>query len=262
MGSGPTGGIVNDYQVFGYSNGQPLAGGHVTRSRVTIGVDLGQRSDPTAIVVCEETLLPVQGRTALASSYTARDLGRLPIGTPYPEVAKRVAGVVDALLARRVGNLRLIVDSTGVGIPVVELIKEALRGKACRLIPATFTYGERLIKNENGDLSVGKAYLVSRLQALLQTGRLKLPVTAESKALAKELADYEIRVDQDANDKYGAFKVGTHDDLVTALGLAVLIPAAPSQAPVVGGTNRVQAALSQIQDHGAGGGMPLRPPKQ
>lgn len=33
--------------------------------------------------------------------------------------------------------------------------------------------------------------------------------------------DYEIRVDENANDKYGAFKVGTHDDLVTSLGLAV-----------------------------------------
>ena len=35
-----------------------------------------------------------------------------------------------------------------------------------------------------------------------------------------ELLDYEIRVDQNANDRYGAFRVGTHDDLVTALGLA------------------------------------------
>jgi hypothetical protein len=37
----------------------------------------------------------------------------------------------------------------------------------------------------------------------------------------QELLDYEIRVDENANDKYGAFRVGTHDDLVTALGLAV-----------------------------------------
>jgi hypothetical protein len=29
-------------------------------------------------------------------------------------------------------------------------------------------------------------------------------------------------VSEDANEKFGAFKVGTHDDLVTALGLAVL----------------------------------------
>jgi hypothetical protein len=28
-------------------------------------------------------------------------------------------------------------------------------------------------------------------------------------------------VSEDANDRYGAFRVGSHDDLVTALGLAV-----------------------------------------
>ena len=39
--------------------------------------------------------------------------------------------------------------------------------------------------------------------------------------MARELEDYEIRVTEDANDRYGAFKVGAHDDLVTALGLAV-----------------------------------------
>jgi hypothetical protein len=44
--------------------------------------------------------------------------------------------------------------------------------------------------------------------------------------LGQELMDYEIRVDQDANDRYGAFAVGSHDDLVTALGLAVQEPAA------------------------------------
>ena len=45
--------------------------------------------------------------------------------------------------------------------------------------------------------------------------------------MADELLDYEIRVDTDANDKYGAFKVGTHDDLVTALGLAVQTDGSP-----------------------------------
>jgi hypothetical protein len=36
-----------------------------------------------------------------------------------------------------------------------------------------------------------------------------------------EPLDYEIRVSEDANERYGAFKVGSHDDLITALGLAV-----------------------------------------
>jgi hypothetical protein len=41
--------------------------------------------------------------------------------------------------------------------------------------------------------------------------------------LIDELLDYEIRVDENANDKYGAFRVAKHDDLVTALGLAVQV---------------------------------------
>ena len=77
--------------------------------------------------------------------------------------------------------------------------------------------------------------MVSRLQALLQTGRILLPKTSEADALARELLDYELRVDQDANERYGAFKVGSHDDLVTALGLAVQEPPpCADSAPAVG----------------------------
>ena len=57
--------------------------------------------------------------------------------------------------------------------------------------------------------------------ALLQTGRIHLPRTREAEVLAQELLDYEIRVNESSNDTYGAFRVGSHDDLVTSLGLAV-----------------------------------------
>jgi hypothetical protein len=86
--------------------------------------------------------------------------------------------------------------------------------------PVIFTSGERRTE-ANGQITLGKAWMVSRLQALLQTERLHLPETSEARQLAKELLDFEIRVDENANDLYGAFKVGAHDDLVTALGLAV-----------------------------------------
>jgi hypothetical protein len=74
--------------------------------------------------------------------------------------------------------------------------------------------------NGHDQVSIGKAWLVSQLQALLQTDRLHLPRTPEAALLAQELLDYEIKVSEDANDRYGAFRVGAHDDLVTALGLA------------------------------------------
>jgi len=79
----------------------------------------------------------------------------------------------------------------------------------------------RLRVHRDGSITLGKAYLVSRLKVLMQGGRMHLARTDEMDAMQKELMDYEIRINEHANDTYGAFKTGAHDDLVTALGLAV-----------------------------------------
>ena len=49
--------------------------------------------------------------------------------------------------------------------------------------------------------------------------------TAEAEALRRELVNYELRVDAQARETFGAFKTGTHDDLATALWLTVQISA-------------------------------------
>lgn len=201
---------------------------------VGIGVDIGQKVDPTALVVAEmvsRTLppLPPERGSLLVpmprqeTAYMVRHLERLPLGTSYPAVGERLAEVVKNVQAIKRGRVCLIVDATGVGTPVVDILKDRLASVSYQLVPVTFTHGDRLTRGAAGAISLGKAYLVSMLQALLQTDRIGLPQTAEARTLARELQDYEIKVDQDANDKYGAFRVGTHDDLVTALGLAVLV---------------------------------------
>jgi hypothetical protein len=112
------------------------------------------------------------------------------------------------------------VDATGVGQPVVD----EMRSRGLAVTGVYFTHGDRrTAEASEARVTLGKAWLVSRLQALLQGGRLHLPDTSEARSLADELFDYEIRVDENANDKYGAFWVGRHDDLVTALGLAVQV---------------------------------------
>jgi hypothetical protein len=197
---------------------------------VTVGVDVGQRVDPTAIAVAD-----AECRAGGVVHHVARHLERLPLGTPYPEVGARVARVV-AGVARQTGAYpRLYVDATGVGTPVCDELKRA--GVRGHLTPVYFTYGDRrIVDTERGQISLGKAYLVSRLQALLQGGRLHLPKTPEAEALGRELLDYEIKVGEDANDRYGAFRVGTHDDLVTALGLATQVDPRPFTYPLAGGT--------------------------
>jgi hypothetical protein len=194
-------------------------------SIVSIGVDIGQKVDPTAIAVVEAV------RKDGEWVFLTRHLERLQLGTPYRDVASRTSEIVAGVRRRMIDDgavargrleplaLTLYVDATGVGAPIVEMLKERIDRRSCTIRAVYFTHGDRLTRREDG-LSLGKAYLVSRLQALIQSGRIELPRTREAEELAEELLDYEIRIDEDGNDKYGAFKVGTHDDLVTALGLA------------------------------------------
>lgn len=189
---------------------------------IVIGVDIGQRSDPTAVAVVEAVAR--DGRT----HFLVRHLERLPLGTPYPAVTARLRRIVERATEQAGALPKVFTDATGVGQPVTDL----LRAANLYITPVYFTHGDRRTI-EAGEVRLGKAWLVSRLQVLLQDGRLHLPRTAEAEALAKELLDYEIRVDQDGNDRYGAFRVGTHDDLVTALGLATQEDAGGMSAIVV-----------------------------
>lgn len=114
-------------------------------------------------------------------------------------------------------SVTIYMDATGVGQPVVD----EMRSRGLSPVAVYFTHGDKRTEEGYSTVRLGKAWLVSRLQTLLQGRRIHLPNTQETHILARELLDYEIRISEDASDRYGAFKVGTHDDLVTALGLAV-----------------------------------------
>lgn len=145
-------------------------------------------------------------------------LRRAPRHALPGEIAARLKEIVTNVRQRAVYIGQVYVDATGVPIA-----------------PVYFTHGDRRTVNEDRSVTLGKAFLVSRLKALTQTGRIHLTQSAEMDAMQKELLDNEIRVDEQANDRYGAFRVGTHDDLVTALGLAVQeAPRAPGRYAVAG----------------------------
>jgi hypothetical protein len=211
---------------------------------VCIGVDVGQLHDPTAICVAEaiqvetgkhrwikpipahidkrgQFIPPKDTDPLMATEYTIRHIERLPLGTSYPEVATLIADMLcSKLFARR--RVQVLIDVTGVGRPVYDDLKlEASRREAARKVsirPITFAHGETYNATTG---RMGKAYLVSRLQSLLQSGRIHAPDTPEVRATMEELKVYEIKVSNDGKDTYGAI-VGKHDDLATALGLACL----------------------------------------
>ncbi|WP_322508020.1 hypothetical protein, partial [Anaerolinea sp.] len=193
---------------------------------VTIGIDIGQKRDPTAVCVAEvleqittpDPLRPWEEPTT-TTLYVVRFLERLPLGLPYPRVADRLVQIAEGVRYKMPeADIRLYVDQTGVGAPVIDLLRERTQ---LPLVGVTLAAGERL-SIHGREARLGKAFLVSRLQVLLQNVQIRLPKTAEAEQLARELLDFEIKVDQDGQDRYGAFKVGSHDDMVIALGLATL----------------------------------------
>jgi len=196
---------------------------------VTIGIDIGQTNDPTAIAVVEMEWRGPEDRRE--DHYVCRHLSRLPLGTGYTQVTARLAEIVTGVRDYRSTIRAVYLDATGVGQPVAD----ALMGAGVRVTPTYFTYGDRRKVNEDGSISLGKAFLVSRLKVLMQSGRMHLARTDEADAMQKELMDYEIRVNEHANETYGAFKTGAHDDLVTALGLAVQETPSPSRGATLFG---------------------------
>lgn len=184
---------------------------------ITVGVDIGQKRDPTAFCVVELDERRLDRRSI--NHWIVRHLERLPLGTSYPDVARRLSAVADGIRQRSTRTPYFYVDATGIGEPIVELLRDETT-RLGRITPVYFTHGDQR-SQEGRTIRLGKAYLVSRLQMLLQCQRLHLPRTAEAERLAEDLLTYEIEVDENANDRYGAFRVGMQDDLVTALGLAV-----------------------------------------
>jgi hypothetical protein len=62
---------------------------------------------------------------------------------------------------------------------------------------------------------------VSAVQVLLQSGRLKIAKELpDAEVLVTELLNFQVRITNSANDIYGAWREGTHDDLVLAVALA------------------------------------------
>jgi Terminase RNaseH-like domain len=173
----------------------------------TIGVDLGQSFDPTAIAVVRKL------RRGLADPiYQVGHLERLPLQTPYPGVVSHVG----RMLARLPEGTELVLDYTGVGRPVYDLFM----AKGMSPYGVSITSGTAVTK-DRCHYSVPKLTLISTVQALLHDGRLKIHKNlADVDILVAELQDFRAEVTDSGYWRFGA-RAGKHDDLVLALAIAL-----------------------------------------
>jgi hypothetical protein len=71
--------------------------------------------------------------------------------------------------------------------------------------------------------------MVSRMQALLQSERLKIAKIPFRDVLVKELESFRVKVSAAGNEQFEAWRESDHDDLVFALGMAVWMAAKGSR---------------------------------
>ena len=172
-----------------------------------LGLDLGQRRDHSALAIIERRVTPDSFDHATWQHITKavlelRHISRLPLDTPYTEVAHQVCARIGR--APLTGNSQLAIDATGVGLPVVEHIKQ-LR-PPCRLLPVIIT-GPGAPHSNNGTWFIPKRDLIANLQVLVEMREIGIASRhRQSNLLAAELLNF------------GSGK--EHDDLVIATALA------------------------------------------
>jgi hypothetical protein len=197
----------------------------------------------------------------MQTRYLIWQIGRMPLGTSYPNVAtkfvdlllhdrfetrsirvlvdvtgvgqavfdiikkeiwERIHGIVyeEILVEGKGENSRPAIDAAATQAHAVKLLnpEQKERLKRVSLQPISFVHGEKYNRTKG---TLGKAFLVSKMQALLQNKRVDLPQTPEAKATCDELLVYQVKISEKGTDTYGA-STGKHDDLATALGLSCL----------------------------------------
>ncbi len=203
--------------------------GHPSAVGYSVGVDLGQNRDFTAIIVDEihtfdrYTMqraplsgVPVALRKQQITLHHVRFIERLPLGAPYPDQVRRIEQVVSRLPPRQRKPV-LVADSTGVGRPVLDSMREA----GLRPIGVTISGGVSEVERSWDDVSVPKKVLASLLHVLLDGRRLKFAASLpELDLLTRELASFRVKMTASRNETFEAWREREHDDLVLATALA------------------------------------------
>jgi hypothetical protein len=193
-----------------------------TKKTLFIGLDLGQAQDfsALAIVECIRTVTD-GGEKDEITALNCIHLQRWQLRTSYPAIVADVVKMINGLdpALSQGGKPTLAIDATGVGAPVVDLFK---REKINAELKPIQIVGGANVSSEFGMTRVPKRDLVSNVQVGLQNRALKIAAGLElAEVLARELQNFSVKITDAANDVYGAWREGTHDDLVLAVALAL-----------------------------------------
>ena len=177
-----------------------------------IGIDLGQKTDHSAMVVLE-----------LGEKFAVcRIIHKFELGTPIiPTVLDFVEAVVKRILDFGDSQITYFtIDATGMGQTPSQMFDERLSKYGLSVYPFVFTLK---LKKE----------LIGNLKMLYATRRLRFAAANLSEnpifarmihEMIEEMKNYEVKMRPNATEDeemdLGVFRTGEHDDMVTALALA------------------------------------------
>jgi nitrogen fixation protein len=177
--------------------------------RHIVSVDVGQVADSSALALIErpEHQPPLQPPLAI------RHMDRWHLGTSYLVIVEDVLRFVER---KELREPVLTVDQTGVGRPIVDMLRHRVQGP---LIPGTITSGAEPTRDALG-VKCPKKDLVSTMQLLFGTQRLLIARGVKQEAvLLKELQNFKMKITAAANEIFGSWREGEHDDLVLAAAI-------------------------------------------
>lgn len=204
---------------------------------LTVGLDLGQVNDHSALAVVERVqVLPAGMSLAHWERHTADHpylkvvdelrvvhLQRWQLGTPYHAVVEDVCRL---MRTDQLQEALLAVDNTGVGRGVMDMLREEFTaGRMGKWWPqpVTITGGEA----SHGD-HVTKRDLLGALLLPIQQGRLKVAAgLALGEVLERELTSFRMKLTAAGRDSYDVQRregESGHGDLVIAVALAARKP--------------------------------------
>lgn len=198
---------------------------------VIFSVDLGRQNDFTAWAMCEikpEERQTTRNRRTQVMTVTVRDLQRLPLGTPYSEVQRRIHEefwtqdwwLIDEK-AGRPQPPQLVIDSGGPGLPVIDnLVRNTQLGR--NVIRYVLTSGTARVHFHSPHyFTCPRSILFQQLYATFTDERIAIDPRLEfSETLLHELTNLRLDRVEETGQERVVHREGEHDDLSIAVGAA------------------------------------------
>jgi hypothetical protein len=190
-------------------------------SKFVSALDLGQVTDYSAFIIAECSTIPdpdPDRKGYTMKRYDVRHIQRWELGTKYTQIVEDLKTCYSA--KPNLPHTKLLVDATGCGRPVVDMLRDSTLMASVRAYTITHGFTEGEFKDRHG--TVPKLHLCGVTQAAVQQRRVRYADGLRlGPVLEKEMETFQVKVTETRNETFPSWREKDHDDLVLALALII-----------------------------------------